>query len=724
MKKLITTMLLALSTVIFAGESTEFSNPNPVQRANAAQRAGYSRDATAVAALTKMLADAEPKVAYAAAQALAAIGSAPAAEALLAAMKGGQAAVVNDAALRCAEARRVAGDEKQGQALLTACYASGKPPITYAALIALATVEPAKYASAIEAALTSGDALRSAAAVKAVKASAALVPTALKALNATQDEAKARVIGALAAHASQPQVKAALVAALSDDSEPVRVAALHAAVVAQDRAALPAMWSACSKGGEEGQVARLMFEANGSAEVDPFLYSQMKAAESRVLAIELLGARHHPELIKHLCEASLYTDKAVAQAAAGALRTMLQAPQLTQVMTFVFTALPSAQRAPFVSALAAVVQQLPDIERSTQEISALFKTLPNAARIDALPVVASLQTPPVCQLLVDESKNAEPEYRKEIVRTLAKWSQPTALGALVNAAQTDADSSIKILALRGALILMDKKGVADGAEKLTVLSALIGAAERDAEKHLLYARLKGESGKEAEPMRKALAQELQIDETETIVVAINLGGPAVGYFQADTGAEGGQPYQNKGAIDLSGAMYAAPEEVYQSSRYQNCAYRFQGLTPNGEYTLRLHYAELFHKKPGGRAGDVVVNGVKIIDNLPSAEYCKAFTVTKAITADAAGKVVIELKTTRDQVKVNGFEIIATGKNQKAPAAVTVAPPPAMAVKAPTPGKINILLLTGANNHNWKETTAALSAIFDKAPQFAVTVVEK
>lgn len=39
------------------------------------------------------------------------------------------------------------------------------------------------------------------------------------------------------------------------------------------------------------------------------------------------------------------------------------------------------------------------------------------------------------------------------------------------------------------------------------------------------------------------------------------------------------------------------------------------------------------------------------------------------------------------------------------------------------GKIRVLLLTGANNHDWKATTAALLKLFEAAPAFAVTVNE-
>lgn len=721
MKKLLIVSLLAASTALYAADLAALSSANPVERANAAQALGREKDVSGVDALAKMLNDSEANVAYAAAQALAEIGSDKAGEALLVALKAGKDAIAGNAAMACAGARCGANDIKQSEALLEACYASKNLPVKYAALSILAAIAPAKYASAIETALTSGDAQQSAAAASAVKNAVALVPVALKALAATKDDAKARIIGALTPHFPQAQVKPILFAALSDDSEPVRLAGLHAAVVSNNPETFAPVFAATLKDGEEGRVAMLMFAASSSKEVNAFLYEQMKQVASRSKAIEILASRHQKDLIGKLCDPSLYAEKGVNQAAAGAFRVCLQAPDLAKAITFVFSSLPADQRGPLVSALSSVVQQLPGTEKVAQEISAQFATMKPEARADALDVLAALQTPEICKLLMDQAKSDDAEYRKAIVRTLAKWNQPVALDALVDMAKGDADRSVKILATRNALSMLDKKGMADAAKKVTVLRTLASVAGREEEKRLIHTALKGLGGKEAEALRKELASTLKIDDTETAIIAINLGGPAVGHFKADADFEGGKPYSVKAAIDLSEAQNAAPEEVYQTSRFGDCTYRLSGFTPNGAYKIRLHYAELFHKAPGGRAGDVIVNGVKIIDNLPSGEHRKAFTVAKDITANAEGKVIVEIKTTRDHVKVNGLEILAVGAAAKAVAPVSSAP--AAPVAQAAPGQIRVLLLTGANNHNWSETTASLKKVYATNPKFFVTVNE-
>jgi type 1 glutamine amidotransferase/HEAT repeat protein len=721
MKKLLIVSLLAVSTALYAADQAALSSANPVERANAAQTFGREKDVSAVDALAKLLNDSEANVAYAAAESLAEIGNDKAADALLVALKAGKDAIAGNAAMVCAGARCGANDIKQSQALLEACYASKNLPVKYAALSILATIEPAKYEPAIEAALLSGDLQHSIAAAKAVEGSVALAPAAMKALAATKDEAKARIIGALTPHFAHEQLKPVLVAALSDESEAVRIAGLHAAIISNNPETLAPMFAATLKDGEEGRVAMLMFAASSSKEMDAFLYEQMKQVASRSKAIELLASRHQKELIGKLFDPSLYAEKGVNQAAAGAFRVCLQAPDLAKAITFVFSSLPADQRGPQVSALSSVVQQLPGTEKVVQEISAQFATMKPEARADALDVLAALQTPEICKLLIDQAKTGDPDYRKAIVRTLAKWNQPVALDALVELAKGDTDRSVKILALRNALALLNKKDMADATKKVAVLRTLRSIAERDDEKRLIYTALKGLGGKEAEALRKELSSTLKIDDTETAIIAINLGGPAVGNFKADADFEGGTPYTVKASIDLSEAQNAAPEEVYQTSRFGDCTYRLSGFTPNGAYKIRLHYAELFHKAPGGRAGDVIVNGVKIIDNLPSGENRKAFTVTKDITANAEGKVIVEIKTTRDHVKVNGLEILAIGAAAKALAPVN--PTPAVPVAQAAPGQIRVLLLTGANNHNWSETTASLKKVYAMNPKFFVTINE-
>jgi type 1 glutamine amidotransferase len=240
--------------------------------------------------------------------------------------------------------------------------------------------------------------------------------------------------------------------------------------------------------------------------LDAFLYEQMAQPSSRSKAIELLASRHEKSLISRLCDPALYAGKGVNQAAAGAFRLCLQADGFAKAMSFVFGPLPSDQRAPFLSALASVVQQLPETEKVSKEVITQFQALKPEARVDALEVLAALQNEQVCAVLRTESKSDNVDYRKAIVRTLSKWNQAVAVDALVDIAKGDADRSVKILATRGALTLLEKKGIVSAEKKESALQSLASSAERDEEKKLIDAAIKGASSGGAQPQEDAASK--------------------------------------------------------------------------------------------------------------------------------------------------------------------------------------------------------------------------
>ena len=545
-------------------------------------------------------------------------------------------------------------------------------------------------------------------------AGVAATPEELLAALTKEGEGNARIIVALTPYAERQDVKAALRSALTHESELVRVVALRAAVKAQDPLALSAVFDLCSASGEAGRCAALTMAVLTTQGTDAFLFDQMKqAGASRVKAVELLTARGNPELITRLCDAGLYTEKGVSQAAVGAFRACLQQPQFAHALAFVFESLTAEQRAPLVAALGSVAQQLPDTKRVVQEIGACAAKAKPEARADVLGLLAGLQSEEACQVLTAQLKDGDAELRKAIVRVFAKWSSPLALAPLVDRAVNDADASVKALAIRNALAVMEKPNVASADEKLAALRKLAQAAGRKDEQKMVYAAVKGLSGAAAAAYREELAKAFDVQDTEVLVAAINIGGKAAGVFAADARITGGQVYAVNNPIDLSDAVDAAPEAVYQSSRYQDMRCAFDGLKAHAPYVLRFHFAELYHQVPGRRVCDVIVNGVNVIERFDivakAGKAYKAVTETKRVTADADGKINVEFKTVVDHVLVNGIELLEE-----------IAAPPARADAA---NKIRVLILSGANNHDWKSTTAALKTVFAADPRFAVSVTE-
>lgn len=641
----------------------------PQEKAALAQALGTAKDAGAVAALSQAALDADPAVAYAAAEALGAIGTEKAAESLLKAWASGSPATLANGLLRCAEARAQAKDAALARALYAACAAKGTEPQKAAARAGLASLDTT------------------------------------------------------AAGEARPP----LLERLRDEAAWVRLPAIREAVRNADAATLPALFELSLKPGEDGRAAALALAATTAEGADAFLYGELKKpGAARVKAIESLAARGQKELVSRLCDAALYAGAPEAATAAGsAWRVCLRQENFGVALAFTFGPLEPARRAPFVAALAAAAQQLPDRDFAARAVGDLFAALDADGRKAVLPLYAALQTPGACGKLEAELNSPDAEYRKEIVRALAKWNRAEALDALVKCASENSDSQVRILALRSALTLMTKEGLADNNRKTALLKTLAGKAERAAERSLIFQEVKRVPTKEAQALREELAARFGLADTVKTVIAINVGGPAVGEFVADCFFEGGTVYAKNIPIDLTEPSVSTPEAVYQSSRYQDCVYRLAGFEPEGAYTLKLHYAELFHASAGGRAGSVAVNGVQIIDNQPSRERGKAFVVEHAVAADAQGRLVIAFTTTRDQVKVNGLEVIAEGEAAKKDLKITGFQAAAAVKPVPKPvdGKLNVLLLAGANNHTWQETTAALREVFAQDARFAVAVVE-
>ena len=717
----------------FGADTLLVLNGTPQEKVAAAQALGYAKDGTAVDALAKAALESDLVVAYAAADALGAIGTAQAADALLQALKGGKLDALASGVLRCAAARRLAKDEGRAKALYAVCFEKGASNHKAAALLGLAQIEPATYAEAVSQALKGADPAMARAAATAVAAESALAPVALAALPALKDESKAQVLTALIPHAETAGVKQALLAALTDESLPVRLAGMRAAVRTADAAALPALFVLTSKPDEEGRAATLAMAAMSAKETDAFLYGELKKeGPERIKAIGLIASRGQSELVQRLCDASLYAVPGVNTAAGDAFRACVRQETFAQALTFTFGPLPAAQRGQLVSALASVVQQLPDEARAISDVASAMAKADAASKTEMVALLGGLQTEAARDLLVAQAKAGDVELRKAAVRVLSQWNSALAVAPLMGVARQDADRSVRILAVRGVLALLQKPNVMAKDQRLAVMTELAGVAERIEEKKALYSLVKATGGKAADALRKQLAEACGLANVqEHVVAAVNAGGGEVGIFKADTGFTGGSVFAVKLAADTAEASDAAPEEVYQSCRFQDMTYTFDGLKVGQTYTLRLHFAETFHERAGVRVFDVAVNGQTVLADYDivgkAGKRMKAVTETFDVTADAAGKVIVAFKTKRDQALVNGLELLETG----AAHADTRPPVPVLKVEGERPrepiakpGQIRVLLLSGANNHNWQATTAALKAIFAESPKFFVTVTEK
>jgi len=151
------------------------------------------------------------------------------------------------------------------------------------------------------------------------------------------------------------------------------------------------------------------------------------------------------------------------------------------------------------------------------------------------------------------------------------------------------------------------------------------------------------------------------------VLEVNAGGGAVGGFAADSGFSGGQTGSTTASIDLSGAIYPAPQAVYQTWRTgikksPNFSYTLSGLAAGSAYSLRLHFAENSVSRSGARKFDVTVNGVKVLSafDVFAAAGGKNKAVIKGFTTtvNAGGQIVVSFTavTAAQDPITNGIEV--------------------------------------------------------------------
>ena len=102
--------------------------------------------------------------------------------------------------------------------------------------------------------------------------------------------------------------------------------------------------------------------------------------------------------------------------------------------------------------------------------------------------------------------------------------------------------------------------------------------------------------------------------------------------------------------------------VYQNERFGEFTYTFPNLTPNKNYTIRLHFAELAFSSIGEREFNVIIQGTQVLTNFDifaatGAQY-KAIIKTFTTTADTNGNITIDfVNGTADQAKIDGIEIL-------------------------------------------------------------------
>ena len=157
-----------------------------------------------------------------------------------------------------------------------------------------------------------------------------------------------------------------------------------------------------------------------------------------------------------------------------------------------------------------------------------------------------------------------------------------------------------------------------------------------------------------------------IEIVQAPVLAINCGSSTgIGWFMPDTMYAGGSAWSytffHPGyAADLAYVKDPAPVPVYTTVRFGNFSYELEGLKPNGDYKIRLHFSDDWDKG-GIRVMDTYIN-----DELVLSEYDITGYIGKMVAdvkeynakADDGGFINLEFVTVKDNAVICGIEVLS------------------------------------------------------------------
>ncbi|MFM7132667.1 MAG: malectin domain-containing carbohydrate-binding protein, partial [bacterium] len=115
-------------------------------------------------------------------------------------------------------------------------------------------------------------------------------------------------------------------------------------------------------------------------------------------------------------------------------------------------------------------------------------------------------------------------------------------------------------------------------------------------------------------------------------------------------------------MNMQNVINPAPESVYRKSRVgTDFSYTFNNLAPNGNYAIRLHFADPASRASGQRVFKVSANGNLMLNNFDiyanAGEFSRAVVKAISTTADSSGSITLRFQGLTGNAMVSGVEIL-------------------------------------------------------------------
>jgi hypothetical protein len=125
-------------------------------------------------------------------------------------------------------------------------------------------------------------------------------------------------------------------------------------------------------------------------------------------------------------------------------------------------------------------------------------------------------------------------------------------------------------------------------------------------------------------------------------------------WEADAYYDGGKTYSA-----VKGVTGTNIPELYQSERFNDAPFEYRFCVPNGEYTVKLKFAEIWFTSAGERIFDVTVNGARTLTHFDIVKAANGAgrAIERAIpTRVVDGRIVIQFRPVVSNPKISAIEI--------------------------------------------------------------------
>lgn len=461
-----------------------------VDKAGLVDSLGWRRDKEAVPLLTPLLSDRDPTLAATAAAALGRIAGPEAVRALQAVPESADAGVqqaAGEALLSCAEARLAAGNRSGATSLYRDLFkAKTTPTIRSAAWRGWALSDVEQCGKLVLQALKGPDERLYQVALKLVREVKATLYVGMAAWD-TLDAASQMAV--LDSHLKFGlKAKPLLRQASESPHLEVRAAVWHVLAEMSVSSMIPALVRAAAQGEplERGAARDTLTRIHGTGIREALLdHLERAGATEKAELLVALGKRGDNDATSLLLQHVRAPEQTVRLAALTSLRELRAPNTLTPLLDLAGATPSAADRSAVLKALLAVCQAHPDKGQAGQQVMGALRKMPASSRRHVLPLLGELATPEALAEL--QRASADEDLVRESIRLLTQWPNAEPASCLLDLARTHTDTTIQILALRGAITASGR--ATEPGHKLTLLRDAIKLAKRDEEKRLALSQV-------------------------------------------------------------------------------------------------------------------------------------------------------------------------------------------------------------------------------------------